>query len=61
MHPWQWLLLAILILIAGVILSMAVWVRRAGLSAGNAMTELKAIGGDIARLPGRLRRLGAGC
>jgi hypothetical protein len=56
---WQWLLVAVgLVIILGSA-TMVIWIRRSGLTAAAATAELRAIGLDLARLPGRLRRLAA--
>jgi hypothetical protein len=59
MPLWQWLLIAVIALIFVIVGSFAVWIRRTGITAGTVASELKAFGGDMVRLPGRLRRLAA--
>ncbi len=59
MPTWQWLLIVIGIVIVLGSAAIAIWIRRSGLTAASAAAELRAIGLDLARLPGRLRRLAA--
>lgn len=37
--------------------ALLIWIRRSGVTAAEGMEELRAIGLDLARLPGRLRAL----
>jgi hypothetical protein len=55
----QWLLMVIGVVIVFGSAAMVIWIRRSGLTAASAAAELRAIGLDLARLPGRLRRLAA--
>jgi len=50
--------LAGMALIAGVV-GLVVWAARAAMTPAQAIAELRAIGTDLVRLPGRLRRLAA--
>lgn len=57
MEVWQILLAGSgIALIAGVV-GVIVWASRSALTPAQAMTELRALGVDFVRLPGRLRRL----
>lgn len=57
MEMWQIALaLAGTALVAGV-MGLVVWASRAALTPAQAMVELRALGIDLVRLPGRLRRL----
>ena len=56
---WQAVALAVLVVVMAALASFAVWVRRAGLDAGEGTAELRALAGDVVRLPGRLRRVAA--
>jgi hypothetical protein len=59
MTPWQWLLLALVGLVLLTFLTVIAWAWRTGRSATDATADLKALGSDVVRLPGRLRRLAA--
>ena len=59
MALWQLVLIAVLIVIAGAVVAFVVWLRRAALSPAEAVAELRALGVELARLPGRLRRVAA--
>jgi uncharacterized membrane protein YkvA (DUF1232 family) len=59
MATWQVALLVILILIVGALVAFFVWLRRSGMSAAEAGAELRLLGIDMVRLPGRLRRVAA--
>lgn len=57
MEVWQIALaLAATVLIAGGV-GLVIWASRAALTPAQAMAELRALGVDLIRLPGRLRRL----
>jgi Protein of unknown function (DUF1232) len=58
MAPWQVILLVLLVLIA-VAAALVVWLRRAAMSPAEAAAELRTLGLDLVRLPGRLRRVAA--
>lgn len=58
MAPWQVILLVLLVLIAAVA-ALVVWLRRAAMSPAEAAAELRTLGLDLVRLPGRLRRVAA--
>jgi uncharacterized membrane protein YkvA (DUF1232 family) len=51
--------LMVLALIIVAVIAFARWLRRSALSPSEAVAELKALGVDLVRLPGRLRRLAA--
>lgn len=53
-----WLVILLVVVLASVI-AFFVWLRRSAMSPGEAAAELRAIGVDLVRLPGRLRRLAA--
>ena len=57
MPLWQPLLIAIGLFLILVSVALLAWIRRSGLTVASAGAELRAIGLDLARLPGRLRRL----
>jgi len=59
MQTWQIVLLATLALIALAVVAFVVWVARSGMTPSEAGAELKALGVDLVRLPGRLRRVAA--
>ena len=58
MAPWQVILLVLLVLIAAVA-ALVVWLRRAAMSPAEAAAELRTLGLDLVRVPGRLRRVAA--
>ena len=59
MERWQ-IAAATLILIAAIaVVALAIWLRRAAKSPTEAAAELRALGIDLLRLPGRLRRVAA--
>lgn len=57
MATWAWVLAgaALTIIVAGA--ALLIWIRRSGYTAADGAVELRAIGIDLARLPGRLRAL----
>lgn len=57
MPAWLWIAGGTLIALLLVAAITAIWIRRSGFSAAEGAAELKAIGIDLARLPGRLRAL----
>ena len=57
MAPWQWLLVAVVALLVVVPVALIVWARRNERTLSELPGELKALAGDLVRLPGRLRRL----
>jgi uncharacterized membrane protein YkvA (DUF1232 family) len=59
MAPWQIALFLVLGLIVLATMSGVIWLRRSALTPVEAAAEIKALGLDLARLPGRLRRLAA--
>ncbi len=56
---WQLILAAALILIGGAAVAFVIWLRRAALTPAEATAELRALGVELVRLPGRLRRVAA--
>lgn len=59
MTLWLWILSSIALLILAVGVAFALWVRHSGRTAQEASAELRAMGLDMMKLPGRLRRLAA--
>jgi hypothetical protein len=59
MALWQLILIAVLIVIAGAAVAFVIWLRRASRSPAEGAAELRALGIELARLPGRLRRVAA--
>jgi hypothetical protein len=59
MAAWLVALLIILILVVAALVAFFVWLRRSGLNAAEAGVELRLLGVDLVRLPGRLRRVAA--
>src|SRR5687767_10053050 len=59
MDRWHIAVLALLVVggIGGV--ALVVWIRRAARSPAEAAAELRSLGVDLVRLPGRLRRVAA--
>lgn len=57
MPAWAWVIASVVLamLIVGVVLLL--WIRRSGFTAAEGAAELRAIGIDLARLPGRLMAL----
>ncbi len=51
--------LAALVVVAVVVAPFLVWLRRSAMTAAQAAAELRAMGVDLVRLPGRLRRVAA--
>jgi len=58
MDTWQVICLAVFVVVAAAV-SFVIWLRRLGMTPAVAAAELKALGLDLARLPGRLRRVAA--
>lgn len=59
METWLAIVL-VLVAVVGVLATAAfVWLRRAAMTPAEAALELRALGGDLVRLPGRLRRIAA--
>jgi len=59
MALWQLILIAVLIVVAVAAVAFVVWLRRAALSPAEGAAELRALGVELVRLPGRLRRVAA--
>ena len=59
MALWQLVIIAALMVIAGGAVAFMVWMRIAALSPTEGAAELRALGIELARLPGRLRRVAA--
>lgn len=59
METWLIVLLAILALIVAAFVAFFVWLRRSAMTPAEAAAELRALGIDLVRLPGRLRRVAA--
>ena len=59
MASWQVIVLALVVLIVAVVTALVIWLRRAAMTPAEAAAELKALGVDLVRLPGRLRRVAA--
>jgi hypothetical protein len=57
MGTWLIVLIVFLVVIVGAVGAFLIWLRRSAMSPGEAATELRALGVDLVRLPGRLRRL----
>jgi hypothetical protein len=57
MATWQLIILAVLVLIVAGIAGVLVWARRSAMTPAEAAAELRALGVDLVRLPGRLRRV----
>ncbi len=59
MAPWQIVLVAALVVIVGAAATLLVWLRRSALTPTEAAAELRTLGVELARLPGRLRGVAA--
>jgi uncharacterized membrane protein YkvA (DUF1232 family) len=59
MATWLTVFLVVSALIVAVAIACALWLRRSAMTPAEAAAELKAYGLDLARLPGRLRRVAA--
>ena len=59
MALWQIVLVAALVVIVGAAATLLVWLRRAALTPAEAAAELRTLGVELGRLPGRLRRVAA--
>jgi uncharacterized membrane protein YkvA (DUF1232 family) len=59
MATWHLVVLAVLLLVVVGIVTCLVWLHRAALTPTDAAAELRALGVDLVRLPGRLRRVAA--
>ena len=57
MTPWQIIVTATAILIVVAVGVGLVWLRRSAMTPTEAAAELAAMGGDLVKLPGRLRRV----
>ncbi len=56
---WYWVVLIILAAALVPFLVLLIWVRRSGMTPAEARAYLRDLGVDLARLPGRLRRVAA--
>ena len=59
MPNWQIIALAVLLAALALVAAGAAWLRRTGMTPAEGAATLKALGVELARLPGRLRRLAA--
>ena len=59
MERWQIAAAALMLIAAIAVVALAIWLRRAAKSPAEAAAELRALGIDLLRLPGRLRRVAA--
>lgn len=59
MASWQVIALTVLALVVFAVIAFLVWLRRTAMTPAEAAAELKALGVDLVRLPGRLRRVAA--
>lgn len=57
METWHIVLLAILAAAVLAVVVLLVWLRRSAMNPSEAAAELRALGIDLVRLPGRLRRV----
>ncbi len=56
---WQALALIVAVIAGGGVVAAVVWYRQSTLSRAEAIAAMRALGVDLVRLPGRLRRLAA--
>ncbi len=56
---WERLAIVVLVTAAGGLVAAGIWYRRSGLDRAEAVAAMRALGLDLVRLPGRLRRLAA--
>jgi uncharacterized membrane protein YkvA (DUF1232 family) len=59
METWHIVVLAVVAVVIVVAVAFVVWLRRAAMTPTEAAADLKALGVDLVRLPGRLRRVAA--
>ena len=59
MDRWQIAVIGLLVVASVSVVALALWLRRAARSPAEAAAELRALGIDLLRLPGRLRRVAA--
>ena len=59
MEWWKVVLFALVALIVATVIVYVVWLRRSAMTSAEAAEELKALGIELVRLPGRLRRVAA--
>ena len=59
MATWRFGLVVALVVVLGGTVALVDWLRRAALGAGEATAYVREMGGDLVRLPGRLRRVAA--
>ena len=56
---WLWLAIALLVVLISPVLVLLIWARRSGMTQAEATAYVRDLGIDLARLPGRLRRVAA--
>ncbi len=59
MATWQVVVFVVLVLLVAAVAAFVVWLRRSAMTPAEAAAELRALGVDLVRLPGRLRRVAA--
>ena len=59
METWQIVLVAALTVVIVAVAAVLVWLRRSALRPAEAAAHVRELGGDLVRLPGRLRRVAA--
>ena len=56
---WSWIAIALFVLLIGPLAVLLIWARRSGMTQVEATAYVRDLGIDLARLPGRLRRVAA--
>ena len=56
---WSWIAIALFVVLIGPLAVLLIWARRSGMTQVEATAYVRDLGIDLARLPGRLRRLAA--
>jgi len=59
MATWQVVVLVVVVLLVAGVAAFVLWLRRSAMTPAEAAAELRALGVDLVRLPGRLRRVAA--
>ncbi len=59
MATWQVVVFVVLVLLVAAVAAFVVCLRRSAMTPAEAAAELRALGVDLVRLPGRLRRVAA--
>ena len=59
MRLWLIIVIAIVALLVIAVVTFFIWARRSAMTPAEASAELRALGVDFVRLPGRLRRVAA--